>query len=47
MHDNVKPSNSNLIIGRHSKVKIADFGTSRHVSSAGREASTGGTRVHE
>ncbi|CAD6249868.1 unnamed protein product [Miscanthus lutarioriparius] len=33
VHGDVKPSN--LLVGRHGEVKIADFGASRHVPSAG------------
>ncbi|WVZ74113.1 hypothetical protein U9M48_022336 [Paspalum notatum var. saurae] len=38
VHGDVKPSN--LLVGRHGEVKIADFGTSRHV---GRAAGAEGT----
>ncbi|RCV07881.1 hypothetical protein SETIT_1G281300v2 [Setaria italica] len=34
VHGDVKPSN--LLVGRHGEVKIADFGATHHVSAAGR-----------
>ncbi|OEL24954.1 Mitogen-activated protein kinase kinase 10 [Dichanthelium oligosanthes] len=40
VHGDVKPSN--LLVGRHGEIKIADFGASRHVSSDGRAHRTAG-----
>ncbi|CAN6253695.1 unnamed protein product [Urochloa humidicola] len=48
VHGDVKPSN--LLVGRHGEVKIADFGASRHVSTvraAGGRRCCGDVHVHE